>query len=243
MRSVLLKVTLVALVMSSAACDRSPADEPADLVLLHGHIVTMDSTLPSAEALAVRGDRIVAVGSDGEIDAFIGDRTQVNCQVVHPDDLPRFAQLGVISSVRGVFATSDGPWVIGRLGEERARERGYPYRSLFRSGAVVVNGTDPPVEDINPIDNFYRSVTRMMENGEVFFPEQRMTREQALASYTVNPAFAAFEEDLKGTLSVGKLADITVLSRDIFTIPEDEIRDAEIVYTIIGGTVRYSRPG
>jgi len=162
-----------------------------------------------------------------------------HCQVIHPDDLPRFAELGVIASVRGVFATSDGPWVIDRLGEERARERGYLYQDLFRSGAVVVNGTDPPVEDIDPIANFYRSVTRMMEDGSVFFPEQRMTREQALASYTVNPAYAAFEEDLKGTLSVGKLADITVLSRDIMTIPEEEILETEVVHTIIAGKVRY----
>jgi predicted amidohydrolase YtcJ len=166
-----------------------------------------------------------------------------HCQVIHPNDLPRFAQLGVIASVRGVFATSDGLWVIGRLGEERARERGYLYQTLFRSGAVVVNGTDPPVENIDPIANFYRSITRVMADGSAFFPEQRMTREQALASYTVNGAYAAFEEDLKGTLSAGKLADITVLSRDIMTIPEAEILDAEVVYTIIDGKVRYSRQG
>ncbi len=88
--------------------------------------------------------------------------------------------------------------------------------------------------------NFYLSVTRMMENGEVFLPEQRLTREQALATYTINPAFAAFEEDLKGTLSPGKLADITILSRDIMTIPENEIPEVQTVYTIIDGEVRYS---
>jgi predicted amidohydrolase YtcJ len=163
-----------------------------------------------------------------------------HCQVIHPDDLARFADLGVIASVRGVFATSDGPWVVERLGEERTRERGYPYQSLFGSGAVVVNGTDPPVEDIDPMANFYFSVSRRMENGEIFLPEQRLTRDQALRSYTVNPAFAAFEEDLKGTLSPGKLADITILSRDIMTIPEEEIPDVEVVYTIIGGAVRFS---
>jgi predicted amidohydrolase YtcJ len=164
-----------------------------------------------------------------------------HCQVIHPDDLPRFSGLGVIASVRGIFATSDGPWVETRLGVERTRERGYQYRSLFESGAVVINGTDPPVEDINPIANFYRSVTRVMDNGVVFYPEQRMTREQALASYTVNPAYAGFEEDLKGTISVGKLADITVLSRDIMTVPDDELLDTEVVYTIIDGVVRYSK--
>ncbi|MBT8397233.1 MAG: amidohydrolase, partial [Gemmatimonadetes bacterium] len=104
-----------------------------------------------------------------------------HCQIIHPDDMPRFEELGVIASIRGVFATSDGPWVKSRLGEERTRERGYAYQSMFQSGATVINGTDPPVEDINPIVNFYLSVSRVMENGEVFLPDQRLTREQALA--------------------------------------------------------------
>ncbi len=164
-----------------------------------------------------------------------------HCQVIHPEDLLRFQELGVIASVRGVFATSDGPWVVKRLGERRARERGYPYQTLFQSGAVVVNGTDPPVEDISPVANFYCSVTRKMADGTVFFPEQRMTRLQALASYTTNAAYASFEEDIKGTLSPGKLADITVFSRDIMTIPEDEILNTEVVYTIIGGKIKYKR--
>ncbi len=164
-----------------------------------------------------------------------------HCQVIHPDDIPRFAELGVIASVRGVFATSDGPWVVTRLGEERTRERGYPNQTLFRSGAVVINGTDPPVEDINPVSNFYCSVTRKMANGKVFGAEQKMTRQQALRTYTVNPAYAAFEEDLKGTIASGKLADVTVFSQDIMTVPDDEILNAEILYTIIGGKVAYQR--
>jgi predicted amidohydrolase YtcJ len=166
-----------------------------------------------------------------------------HCQVIHPEDLPRFANLGVIASVRGVFATSDGPWVVDRLGPERTRERGYAYRSLIESGATVINGTDPPVEDINPMVNFYLTVTRRMENGEVFLPEQRLTREQALATYTANPAYAAFEEDIKGTLTPGKLADVTILSRDIMTIPEEEIPDVVVLFTIIDGKVRYSAGG
>ncbi len=162
-----------------------------------------------------------------------------HCQVIHPGDLLRFKQLGVIASVRGVFATSDGPWVVKRLGVERTRERGYLYQRLFQSGAVVINGTDPPVEDIDPIANFYCSVTRKMADGTAFFPDQRITRHQALESYTTNPAYAAFEEDNKGILTPGKLADITVLSRDIMTIPEDEILSTEIAYTIIGGKVKF----
>jgi predicted amidohydrolase YtcJ len=162
-----------------------------------------------------------------------------HCQVVHPEDVPRFKKLGVIASIRGVFATSDAPWVIKRLGEKRARERGYLYQTFFQSGATVINGTDPPVEDINPIKNFYDSVTRKLPDGSIFFPEQRLTRQQALESYTINNAFAAFEEDIKGTLTVGKLADITVISKDILTIPEDEILTAKVVLTIIGGKIKY----
>ncbi len=164
-----------------------------------------------------------------------------HCQVIHPDDLPRFSSLGVIASVRGVFATSDGPWVVKRLGEQRARERGYMYQTLMQSGVVVVNGTDPPVEDIDPVANFYCTVTRKTSDGSVFFPEQRLTRQQALASYTVNNAYAAFEEDGKGTLTPGKLADITVFSEDIMTVPEEDILSVQVVNTIIGGEVVYHR--
>jgi len=162
-----------------------------------------------------------------------------HCQVIHPDDLSRFADLGVIFSIRGVFATSDGLWVVKRLGEKRTHERGYLYQSMMQSGAVVINGTDPPVEDINPIINFYRTVTRKMTDGRVFYPEQRLTRQQALETYTVNPAYAAFEEDIKGSLMPGKLADITVFSKDIMTVPEDEILSAKVVYTIIGGQIKH----
>lgn len=164
-----------------------------------------------------------------------------HCQVIHPDDLIRYLELNVIASIRGVFATSDGPWVVKRLGQKRTRERGYLYRTLMESGITVINGTDPPVEDINPIENFYRSITREMENGELFFPEQRLSRQQALETYTVNNAFAAFEENVKGSLAPGKLADITVFSRDIMTIPKEEILNTQIAYTIIGGEIKYRR--
>jgi predicted amidohydrolase YtcJ len=160
-------------------------------------------------------------------------------QHLHPDDLPRFGKLGVIASMQGVHATSDGPWVAPKLGEKRAREGAYVWRSLLDSGAVVINGTDAPVEDVDPIASFYASVTRRMANGETFHPEQRMTREEALRSYTLSAAYAAFEEDIKGSLTVGKLADVTVLSKDILTVPEEQIRDAKVLYTILGGEVKY----
>ena len=162
-----------------------------------------------------------------------------HAQVTHPDDLPRYASLGVIPGIQGIFACSDGPWVVDRLGVERTKERGYVFRSMAESGALIMNGTDPPVEEISPIASFHCSVTRELPDGNIFQPEQRLTREQALRSYTINNAFAAFEEDLKGSITPGKLADITVLSKDIMTVPEDEIVEAEIVYTIIGGKVLY----
>jgi predicted amidohydrolase YtcJ len=162
-----------------------------------------------------------------------------HCQVIHPQDMARFVDLGVIASVRGIFATSDGPWVVSRLGEKRTQERGYQYQAMLKAGIVVINGTDPPVEDIDPVDNFYRTVTRKMEDGDVFLPEQRLTRKQALQTYTTNAAYAAFEEGSKGSLEPGKLADITVFSQDLMTIPEESILDTQVVYTIIGGTIKY----
>jgi predicted amidohydrolase YtcJ len=166
-----------------------------------------------------------------------------HAQHLHPQDIPRFAQLGVIASMQGVHATSDGPWVPERIGHQRAAEGAYVWRSLWESGALVTNGTDVPVEDIDPIASFYSSVTRHMATCERFYPEQRMTREQALRSYTINNAYAAFEEDLKGSLTPGKLADIVVLSKDILTIPEEEIPSARVVYTILGGQVVYRGEG
>jgi predicted amidohydrolase YtcJ len=164
-----------------------------------------------------------------------------HAQHLHPGDIPRFGQLGVIAAMQGVHATSDGPWVPDRIGHRRAEEGAYVWRSLWESGAVVTNGTDVPVEDISPIASFYSSVTRHMDTCQRFYPEQRMTREQALRSYTLNNAFAAFEEGEKGSITPGKLADIVVLSRDIMTVPEDRIRGTEVVYTIVGGQVRHGR--
>jgi predicted amidohydrolase YtcJ len=164
-----------------------------------------------------------------------------HAQHLHPDDIPRFARLGVIASMQAIHCTSDGPWVIKRLGERRAREGAYVWRSLMKTGAVVTNGTDAPVEDVSPIASFYAAVSRRMKDGREFFPEQKMTREEALAAYTLSNAYAGFEEKDKGSLAPGKLADVTVLSRDIMTVPESEIAGAQAVYTIVGGKVVFER--
>jgi predicted amidohydrolase YtcJ len=162
-------------------------------------------------------------------------------QHLHPDDIPRFGQLGVIASMQGIHCTSDGPYVIPRLGEQRAREGAYVWRSLWETGALVNNGTDAPVEDVDPIASYYATVSRKLNDGTVFFPDQRLTRMEALQTYTINGAYSAFEEDIKGSLTPGKLADITVLSKDILTIPEDEIPTAQVMYTIVGGRIMYRR--
>jgi predicted amidohydrolase YtcJ len=162
-------------------------------------------------------------------------------QHLHPDDIPRFGQLGVIASMQGVHCTSDGPWVLKRLGEKRAEEGAYVWQKLMKTGAVICNGTDAPVEDVDPIACFYSSVSRMTWDGSVFYPDQRMSRMEALRSYTINGAYASFQEDLLGSLTPGKLADITILSKDIMTVAEEEIPTAEVLYTIVGGKVRYQK--
>ncbi len=163
-----------------------------------------------------------------------------HAQHIHPDDVPRFGQMGVIAAMQGIHCTSDGPWIPSRLGDERAGVTSYPWRDLINTGAIIGNGTDVPVEPINPIASFYASVTRMTNKGELFYPEHVMTRMEALKSYTINNAYAAFEEDIKGSLTPGKLADIVVLSQDILTIAESDIPATRVLYTIVGGEVKFS---
>jgi predicted amidohydrolase YtcJ len=173
------------------------------------------------------------------------DRKDLRWRIEHAQhlnaaDIPRFGQLGVIAAMQGIHCTSDAPYVLLRLGPRRAEEGAYVWQKLIKSGAVVGNGTDAPVEDVSPIACYYASVSRKLKDGSRFYPDQRMSREEALKSYTWNNAYAAFEEDVKGSLTVGKLADITVLSRDILTVPEDEILSTDVMDTIVGGKVEYS---
>lgn len=162
-----------------------------------------------------------------------------HAQHLAASDIPRFGQLGVVASMQGIHATSDAPYVRARLGEERVAEGGYVWRKLMQSGAIISNGTDVPVERIDPMPNLHATITRRLKDGTEFFPDQRMTRQEALKSYTWNAAYAAKEETLKGSLAVGKLADITVLSQNIMTVPEAAIPATDVVYTIVGGRVAY----
>jgi predicted amidohydrolase YtcJ len=165
-----------------------------------------------------------------------------HAQHISAADIPRFGQLGVIASMQTNHCTSDGTWVPDRLGAARSEEGAYVWQKLMKSGAIVNNGTDAPVENVDPIPNYYSAVTRMLSNGQAFYPDQRMSRMEALKAYTLQNAIAAFEEDIKGSLTLGKLADITVLTKDITTVPDEEIKSAKVAYTIIGGKVVYRMP-
>jgi predicted amidohydrolase YtcJ len=164
-----------------------------------------------------------------------------HAQHIHPRDFPRFKQLGVIASMQGIHTVSDAPWIPPKLGPDRTPAESYVFRTLWDLGTVIMNGTDVPVEDANPIASFYGTVSRKTRTGDVFVPAQRLTRMEALKSYTLNGAYGAFQEKELGSISVGKLADITVLSKDIMTIPEAQIPTAEVVYTILGGKVQYKK--
>jgi predicted amidohydrolase YtcJ len=162
-----------------------------------------------------------------------------HAQHLNAADIPRFGKLGVIAAMQGIHCTSDAPFVIARLGEQRAAEGAYAWRKLVDSGAVVGNGTDAPVEDVDPLASYYATVTRKTKDGTEFFPEERLTRIEALRTYTVNNAYAAFEEDQKGSLAKGKLADITILSKNILTVPDEQIKQTRVLFTIVGGKVQY----
>lgn len=165
-----------------------------------------------------------------------------HAQHIDPSDIPRFASLGVIASMQAIHCTSDSPFVIKRLGEKRAAEGAYPWRSLLDAGAIVTNGTDVPVERVDPIANYYASVTRKAPGDDIaFYPEQSMTREEGLYALTMANAYSAFEENLKGSLESGKYADLVLLSKNLVTCAEDEILGVEVVKTIAGGKVVYER--
>jgi predicted amidohydrolase YtcJ len=167
-----------------------------------------------------------------------------HAQILDQADIRRFAQLGVVAAMQGVHATSDMPWVAERIGEERTAEGAYVWAKLLGSGVRIANGTDAPVESLSALDCFYASITRQDKDGEPddgWYPEHRMSRQQALRSYTLDAAYAAFEENEKGSIQTGKLADITVVSKDIMTIQPREILSTEVLYTIIGGEVVFQK--
>jgi len=168
-----------------------------------------------------------------------------HAQILDAKEIPRFAKLGVIASMQGIHCTSDRPWAASRIGMARVKEGLYVWRKLLASGATIINGTDVPVEDVDTIKNFYASVTRRPESGEPaegFDPDQRMTRQEALNSYTLAAARGAFEERERGSIEPGKLADLTVLSQDILSVADSELLKTQVLHTIVDGRIRYSKP-
>ncbi len=166
-----------------------------------------------------------------------------HAQIVDADDLPRFAKLGVIPSMQPSHAISDLFFAPARLGMDRLASA-YAWQSFLKSGSVIAGGSDAPVERGEPMIEFYAAVARKSikgKSGEGWHPEQAVSRADALKMFTIWPAYAAFEEKDKGSIEVGKLADFTVLSRDIMKIPEAEILETQNEMTVIGGEIIYSR--
>ena len=141
-----------------------------------------------------------------------------------------------------IHCTSDAPFVVKRLGVLRAKIGAYAWKALLNAGVTIINGTDTPVEDVDPLENYYAAVTRTrQDNGMEFFVENKMSREEALRSYTIDAAYGAFEEDIKGSLEPGKFADIVMLDKNLLTCGDMELLDAHVLMTMVGGEIFYSR--
>ena len=214
-------------------------EETARLAIMHGYQL-------NTHAIGDRANREILdlyerAFDNAEVDGKTLRWRIEHAQHIDPVDVPRFGELGVIAAFQGIHSASDGPWIPSRLGDERTARTSYPWRDLIDSGALLANGTDVPVEPIDPIASLYATVSRRTSQGGMFFPEQALTREEALASYTINNATAAFEENVKGSITPGKWADLVVLSGDFFAVPEADIPDIQIDITIVGGQIRYRR--
>ncbi|MCG6926508.1 MAG: amidohydrolase [Acidobacteria bacterium] len=168
-----------------------------------------------------------------------------HAQILDEKDIPRFGRLGVLAAMQGIHCTSDRPWASQRLGPARVAEGAYAWRKLLETGARVLNGTDAPVEDLSPLENFYATVTRQDPSGQPpggFDPDQRLTREEALRTMTLEPAYGGFEENEKGSIEPGKVADLVVLSQDILSVPDDALLKTRVLATIVDGRIRYESP-
>ncbi|MEP6618841.1 MAG: amidohydrolase [bacterium] len=200
----------------------------------------------NTHAIGDRGNRIVLDAYTAALKAVptADHRFRIeHAQIINHDDIPRFADLGVIPSMQAVHQTSDMYWAGTRLGPTRLLGA-YPWRSLLNTGIVIPNGSDAPVESINPLFSFHSAVSRQdADNWPAggWFPEQKMTRDEALKSMTIWPAFAAFQEATMGSLTPGKLADFVILDRDIMTVADRDILGTMIVATYIGGKAVYER--
>ncbi len=200
----------------------------------------------STHAIGDRGNRNALDAYEAALQAVptADARLRVeHAQVLSPADIPRFAKLGVIPSMQASHQTSDMRWAQARLGAERVKGA-YAWRSLLETGVIIPNGTDFPVEQVNPFITFHSAITRQDSTRYPpggWYPGQRMTREEALKSMTIWPAHAAFQDSVMGSISRGKYADFTVLDQDIMTVPADRIQKTHVVATYLGGTPVYQQ--
>jgi predicted amidohydrolase YtcJ len=215
--------------------------EAARFALAHGFQV-------ATHAIGDRANRIV-------LDAYekaLAEHPEVkdarfrieHAQILDAADIRRFGRLGILASMQGIHCPSDRPWAPKRLGEARIAEGAYAWRKLLASGARILNGTDAPVEDVSPIQNFHATVTRQDANGQPpggFDPDQKLTRAEALRTMTLDAAYGSFAEEEKGTIEVGKVADLVVLSQDILSVPDDALMKTEVLVAIVGGRVLYEK--
>lgn len=166
-----------------------------------------------------------------------------HAQHIQPKDFERYARLGVIACAQPYHAIDDGRWAEGRIGRERCRTT-YPFRSFLDAGVALCFGTDWTVAPLDPLQGIYAAVTRRTLDGkhpEGWFPEQKISVAEAIEAYTLGSAYAAFDENIKGTITPGKLADLVVLSEDILTIPPERIKDVVVLCTVVGGRVVYEK--
>ena len=200
----------------------------------------------ATHAIGDRGNRIALDAYEAALKAVptSDHRFRIeHVQVLDHADVPRFARLGVIPSMQAVHQTSDMYWAPTRLGYARTFGA-YAWRSLLNTGVIIPNGSDYPVERVNPLFSFHAAVSRQDDDNWPpggWFPEQKMTRQEALESMTIWPAFAGFQEQTMGSLTPGKYADFVILDRDVMTIPESEILGTSVVATYIGGRVVFER--
>jgi predicted amidohydrolase YtcJ len=146
--------------------------------------------------------------------------------------------------MQAIHLSSDRPWAIDRLGEQRIVDGAYVWQKLMKSGTVVANGTDAPVEPVDPLPSFFASVSRQTLDGTPeggYEATEKMTRKEALKSYTLDGAYAEFEENYKGSIVVGKAADFTVFDKNIMEIPDAEILNSKVMMTIVGGKIVYQK--
>jgi predicted amidohydrolase YtcJ len=200
----------------------------------------------ATHAIGDRGNRVALDAYQAALEKVptVDHRFRIeHVQVLDHADVPRFAQLGVIPSMQAVHQTSDMYWAATRLGPSHVLGA-YAWRSLLETGVIIPNGSDFPVERVNPLYSFHAAVSRQDEHDWPpggWYPEQRMTRDEALKSMTIWPAYAGFQEQLMGSLTPGKLADFDILDRDIMVVPASEILGTQVLATYIGGRAVYER--